>query len=105
MDLTFIRTVFADNQVEEAFRYMAAGRHIGKVLIKVRNEKNLVDCSPLALARYYCLKDRSYIILGGLGGFGLELGRIIRFFLFLSRRIYVGLNEGAKITFQPIGWY
>ncbi|XP_011706369.1 PREDICTED: fatty acid synthase-like, partial [Wasmannia auropunctata] len=23
--------------------------------------------------RYYCFKDRSYIILGGLGGFGLEL--------------------------------
>lgn len=27
----------------------------------------------IAHRRYYCLSDRSYIILGGLGGFGLEL--------------------------------
>jgi len=27
----------------------------------------------VAHRRYYCLSDRSYIILGGLGGFGLEL--------------------------------
>jgi len=32
-----------------------------------------LDKHILAYRRYYCLKDRSYIILGGLGGFGLEL--------------------------------
>ena len=28
-------TVFSNTQVEEAFRFMAQGKHIGKVLIKV----------------------------------------------------------------------
>lgn len=53
---------------------MAAGKHIGKVIIKVRDEKESLNNLPLALPRYHCLQDRSYIILGGLGGFGLELG-------------------------------
>lgn len=53
---------------------MAAGKHIGKVIIKVREEKESPNELMLALPRFYCLPDRSYIIFGGLGGFGLELG-------------------------------
>lgn len=34
-----VRTVFEGDQIEQAFRYMAAGKHIGKVLIKIRNEE------------------------------------------------------------------
>lgn len=34
-----VRTVFGSEQVEQAFRYMAAGKHIGKVLIKIRSEE------------------------------------------------------------------
>lgn len=30
------RTVFPKDQVEEAFRYMAQGKHIGKVIVQVR---------------------------------------------------------------------
>ena len=29
-------TVFEKNQVEQAFRFMAQGKHIGKVLLKVK---------------------------------------------------------------------
>ncbi|XP_057319878.1 fatty acid synthase-like [Microplitis mediator] len=68
-----VRTVFPKDNLEAAFRYMAAGKHIGKVLIKVIDEKNLLNTAVLALPRYHCLENRSYIILGGLGGFGLEL--------------------------------
>lgn len=32
-------TVFSNTQVEEAFRFMAQGKHIGKVLIKVNRYK------------------------------------------------------------------
>lgn len=32
-------TIFKMNQAEEAFRYMATGKHIGKVLIEVRKEE------------------------------------------------------------------
>nr|XP_023678449.1 fatty acid synthase isoform X2 [Paramormyrops kingsleyae] len=71
-------TVFARDQVEEAFRYMAQGRHIGKVLLQVRTEEPsaAVEAAPLslpAICRTYCPASLSYIITGGLGGFGLEL--------------------------------
>ncbi|XP_077406429.1 fatty acid synthase-like [Vanacampus margaritifer] len=74
-------TVFERNQVEEAFRYMAQGKHIGKVLLKVCHEETDTSAhtaSPLtipALRRTYCLPSHSYIITGGLGGFGLELAQ------------------------------
>ena len=68
------RTVFTKEQVEAAFRYMAAGKHMGKVIIKIRDDKESLTAPTLALPRYHCQQNRSYIILGGLGGFGLELG-------------------------------
>ncbi|XP_046603296.1 fatty acid synthase-like [Neodiprion virginianus] len=68
------RTVFEMNEAEAAFRYMAAGKHIGKVILKIRDEPETRKSPlPLALPRYSCVEERSYLILGGLGGFGLEL--------------------------------
>ncbi|KYN14433.1 Fatty acid synthase [Trachymyrmex cornetzi] len=65
--------IFSKTDVEEAFRYMASGKHIGKIIINIHEKNEPLDKHILAYRRYYCLKDRSYIILGGLGGFGLEL--------------------------------
>ncbi|XP_046739716.1 fatty acid synthase-like [Diprion similis] len=105
-----VRTVFAMDQVEEALRYMAGGKHIGKVIIKIRNEDR--GCQPLlrsALPRYYCSEDGSYLILGGLGGFGLELAdwlvlRGAKKLILTSRK---GVNSGyqrARInTWQSYG--
>ncbi|KAJ8319449.1 hypothetical protein KUTeg_004540 [Tegillarca granosa] len=69
-------TVFSKDQLENAFRFMAQGKHIGKVLIQVKEETNkdapvLVD----ALRKTICHPDKVYIITGGLGGFGLELAQ------------------------------
>lgn len=69
--------MFPKDQVEAAYRYMAAGKHIGKVVIKMREDKEPLDKPALALPRYHCFSDRTYVILGGLGGFGLELGKFI----------------------------
>uniref|UniRef100_A0A6B2E4Y7 Fatty acid synthase n=1 Tax=Phlebotomus kandelakii TaxID=1109342 RepID=A0A6B2E4Y7_9DIPT len=71
-------SVFADQLVEQAFRFMASGKHIGKVVIKVRDEekqKLLVPPPKLisAIPRTYMHKEKTYVIVGGLGGFGLEL--------------------------------
>lgn len=76
-------TVFERDQVEQAFRYMAQGKHIGKVLLQVCAEEEkgaaaLQSSSPLslpAICRTYCPPSHSYIITGGLGGFGLELAQ------------------------------
>lgn len=41
------RTCFGENDVEEAYRYMAAGKHIGKVLLKIREEEpRLLHSAP-----------------------------------------------------------
>ncbi|XP_072311635.1 fatty acid synthase [Eucyclogobius newberryi] len=71
-------TVFENEQVEQAFRFMAQGKHIGKVLLKICEEHDS-SVSPLstlpAICRTFCSPSLSYIITGGLGGFGLELAQ------------------------------
>ncbi|XP_016070948.1 PREDICTED: fatty acid synthase [Miniopterus natalensis] len=74
-------TVFPKDQVEDAFRYMAQGKHIGKVLVQVREEEQgavLHRPKPTlmaAISKTFCPAHKSYIIAGGLGGFGLELAQ------------------------------
>ncbi|XP_031348358.1 fatty acid synthase-like [Photinus pyralis] len=64
---------FNMDQAEEAYRFMAAGKHVGKVVIKVRDENQQSPKLFKALPRFSCDPCMTYIILGGLGGFGLEL--------------------------------
>lgn len=53
---------------------MANGKHIGKVLLKVRQYENDLVSSPLAaIDRVYCDPNQSFVIVGGTGGFGMEL--------------------------------
>uniref|UniRef100_A0A665X8P4 Fatty acid synthase n=1 Tax=Echeneis naucrates TaxID=173247 RepID=A0A665X8P4_ECHNA len=62
-------TVFERDRVEEAFRYMAQGKHIGKVLLQVSSDLQLRSVmhilSLVLLLAQVC----------GLGGFGLELAQ------------------------------
>ncbi|CAG9832341.1 unnamed protein product [Diabrotica balteata] len=69
-------TCFKYDQLEEAFRYMATGKHMGKVMIKIREVEQPPQPVPekfIGIAKYFCYPDKTYIIVGGLGGFGLEL--------------------------------
>nr|XP_022920511.1 fatty acid synthase-like [Onthophagus taurus] len=69
-----VRTVFNMDQIEEAFRFMASGKHIGKVVIKVRGEAMKQNGEVFeGIPRLSCTHTGCYIIIGGLGGFGLEL--------------------------------
>lgn len=72
------RTVFEKYDIEAAFRFMATGKHVGKVVLKIRDEESqkVVVPKPIktsALSRTACHPEKTYIITGGLGGFGLEL--------------------------------
>ncbi|XP_065221121.1 fatty acid synthase-like [Planococcus citri] len=72
------RTIFKTDDVESAFRYMASGKHIGKLVIKIRDEEKDIKAKPTtlclkAIPQITCEDNKSYIILGGLGGFGMEL--------------------------------
>lgn len=57
---------------------MASGKHIGKVLLKVCNEEKEKNVVPVpktvkAIPRTYMDGEKSYVLVGGLGGFGMEL--------------------------------
>ncbi|GIY66143.1 fatty acid synthase [Caerostris extrusa] len=70
--------LFDHEQAEQAFRFMASGKHIGKVVLKIKDEESQKKIVPTpvqfkALSRTTCNPEKSYIIIGGLGGFGLEL--------------------------------
>jgi fatty acid synthase, animal type len=47
---------------------------MGKVLLKMRESENAIESSPISSSpRIYCAPDECYVLIGGLGGFGLEL--------------------------------
>lgn len=71
------RTVYARKAIQDAFRFMASGQHVGKVVVDMTAKMGIDKNS--ARASWFDA-DKSYVIVGGLGGFGLELA------LFLVRR-------------------
>ena len=74
-------TTFDKDDIEGAFRFMAQGKHVGKVVVRVREEAAEKACLPInlkAISRASCDPSKSYIITGGLGGFGLELANWLR---------------------------
>ncbi|XP_053215026.1 fatty acid synthase-like [Panonychus citri] len=68
-------TIFQMNQLEESFRFMATGKHIGKVLIQMRDENEDPNKTKLycSIGQTFFDLEKSYIITGGLGGLGLEV--------------------------------
>ncbi|CAF0706992.1 unnamed protein product [Brachionus calyciflorus] len=61
-------TIFEKSQIEQAFRFMAQGKHIGKILIKCKDSDSI-----RTVPKIWFNPTQTYIITGGLGGFGLEL--------------------------------
>ncbi|XP_011863329.1 PREDICTED: fatty acid synthase-like [Vollenhovia emeryi] len=107
-------TVFSEQQLEQAFRFMAARKHIDKVLLKLRSEESKKYVSPTpktvsAISRTYMDPDKSYILVGGLGGFGLELtnwmiGRGAKVIVLVSRSgIRTGYQAMCVSRWRKIG--
>lgn len=102
------RTIFAVDKYEEAFRYMASGKHTGKVVICIREEEKpdangvyqgmLNETFISALPRTVFLSDKCYIVTGGLGGFGLEL--ILWMIEREARNFVVTSRTGIKDLYQ-----
>ncbi|XP_065204299.1 fatty acid synthase-like isoform X2 [Planococcus citri] len=97
------RIIFEANEIETAFRRMAFAKHIGKVLIKLQEEDtepttgpnlSLINVKPYVI----CHSDRSYIIIGGLGGFGLELADWL--VLRGARNIVLSSRSGIRNGYQ-----
>lgn len=67
-------TVFDAADLENAFRYLAGGKHVGKVLLKIRENETDEKTLPISyVSRVYCNPNLVCVIVGGLGGMGLEL--------------------------------
>lgn len=92
-------TVFQVNEVEKAFRFLSTGKHVGKVLIQIReNEKSEASMPMRVFERAYCDPYMVYIIAGGLGGFGLELADWL--IMRGCRKLVLSSRTGIKTGYQ-----
>lgn len=92
-------TVFQVDELEKAYRYLGAGKHVGKVVIKLRENPYDEWTVPIKVVpRPYFDPDLVYVMPGGLGGFGLELAdwMIIRG----VRKIVLSSRTGISKTYQ-----
>ncbi|VEN61337.1 unnamed protein product [Callosobruchus maculatus] len=96
------RTVFKYNEVEQAFRYMTTGKHMGKVIVQVRDPKEITNLPPVktfkGYPRYFCYPENTYIVIGGLGGFGLELADWL--ILRGARKLILTSRKGVQTGYQ-----
>jgi acyl transferase domain-containing protein/NADPH:quinone reductase-like Zn-dependent oxidoreductase/acyl carrier protein len=65
------RRVYTPDEVAGAFRYMAQGKHIGKIIITFDGQQPDVAAAPGGVVRFR--DDATYLITGGLGGLGLAV--------------------------------
>ena len=102
----FNKIVFNANEADKAFRYMTTGKHIGKIVIRIRDEENsrgpVMDIKPAqemtVTKKTYFNPNKVYIIIGGLGGFGLEL---IHWMISMGARKFVLTSRnGIKNDYQ-----
>lgn len=98
-------TVYNEHQVEQAFRFMASGKHIGKVLLKIRDEESRKAQAPktktvTAIPRTYMNPEKSYVLVGGLGGFGLELANWL--ILRGAKNVVLTSRSGIRTGYQSL---
>ncbi|CAB3365146.1 Hypothetical predicted protein [Cloeon dipterum] len=98
-------TVYSEAQAEQAFRFMGSGKHIGKVLLKIRDEERVEKVKPTpkmvdAIPRSYMNPDKSYLLVGGLGGFGLELANWLVFRG--AKNVILTSRSGVRTGYQSL---
>ena len=100
-------TIFEVTEADQAFRHMTTGKHIGKILLKIRDEEENEQLGHLnfnptlklmATVKTYFNPHKVFIITGGLGGFGLEL---LNWMIQLGARKFVlSSRSGLKSNYQ-----
>ena len=101
----FNKIVFNANEADKAFRYMTTGKHIGKIIIKLRDEekdkvvKHIKPAQEMNVTKKtYFNPNNVYVITGGLGGFGLEL---IHWMITMNaRKFLLTSRNGIKNDYQ-----
>ncbi len=67
--------VFKATQIVDAFRAMQQARHIGKIVVRMADQELPVQAAPGEMQRVRLRGDASYLVTGGLSGFGLASAR------------------------------
>ncbi len=67
--------VFPADHIVEAFRTMQQARQIGKVVVALDGARVPVEAAPTVVAPLRFSKDSTWLVTGGLAGFGLESAR------------------------------
>jgi hypothetical protein len=85
----FPSKAFPAAQIESAMRYMQKGQHIGKIIVDIPNNHEQLKVFT-SLKQLVLNPDKSYLIVGGLGGLGRSIaGWFVdngaRHIVFLSR--------------------
>ncbi|VEN39584.1 unnamed protein product [Callosobruchus maculatus] len=98
------KTVFKYSEVEQAYRYMTTGKHMGKVIVQIRDPKEITSIPPAKTfkghPRYFCYPEKTYVVIGGLGGFGLELADWL--ILRGARKLILTSRKGVKTGYQRL---
>jgi acyl transferase domain-containing protein/acyl-CoA synthetase (AMP-forming)/AMP-acid ligase II/acyl carrier protein len=89
---------FSFNEVVQAFRHMAQGKHIGKLVLSMHDKEILV--APASEAPTPIRADGTYLITGGLGGLGQAVTEWLvrqgaRYLVLMSR-------SGASAAAEPV---
>ncbi|MCG8037723.1 MAG: type I polyketide synthase [Candidatus Thiodiazotropha taylori] len=66
--------VYPASQIADAFKYMAQSKQIGKIVVDF-DDLTGVEVKPQRDAGMLLKPDASYLVTGGLGGFGLEIAK------------------------------
>jgi NADPH:quinone reductase-like Zn-dependent oxidoreductase/SAM-dependent methyltransferase/acyl carrier protein len=67
--------VFTSARLSDAFRYMAKAKHIGKVVVSFQDAEVSRLAGPTELRPVTIRSNATYLVAGGLGGFGLAVTR------------------------------
>ena len=99
--------IFDAVEVEDAFRYMQKGTHMGKVVVRMPADPE--DLTATATPRELVLRsDASYLMVGGLGGLGQSVSTWMaehgaKNLIYLSRS--AGTTERDKIFIKELEGY
>ena len=66
---------FTPSRVVEAFRHMQQSRHIGKIVVDLEDAEVTISKPKQAASSLSLKADASYLVTGGMAGFGLESAR------------------------------
>lgn len=100
------RHVFKKTEIEKAFRFMSTGKHIGKVVIQMKQDDKVNNFDMLEKVRVSAVQQtffdpaKSVAFIGGLGGIGLGLSRWVA--SKGAKNIVLSSRSGVKSDYQQL---